>query len=377
MIILSLTDYRAMADILGPVADRLAGRTIVILSSDNPDRTRDAARWTTDHGASFLTAGVMVPAPMLGTAAAYVYYSGPSVIFDQYRDLLAAIGEPRFLGSDPGLAQLMYQAQLDIFLSALSGLMHATALAGRGGISATAFIPEALQTLTGIGPILSVGGDLGRQLDEHDHPGDLSTVTMMGATAEHILQTSRSAGVDTALPAAVLAHYRTAIDDGHGGDNWTRIIDGIRRGDGDPARSGVGMSAATVLGLGQMGRALYDHASVQQVLDPIADQLQGRAVINLTTSTPGEARELAGGAADRRIGYLDGAIMATPPMIRPRSGRVLYSGDRSVFDWNAELLSVFGSSSFEGTEPGTAALYDLPCCRRCMSCSPVSCMVPR
>jgi len=24
------------------------------------------------------------------------------------------------------------------------------------------------------------------------------------------------------------AHYRRAIDDGHGGDNWTRIIDGIR-----------------------------------------------------------------------------------------------------------------------------------------------------
>ncbi|WP_091531605.1 NAD(P)-dependent oxidoreductase [Microlunatus soli] len=237
VIILSLTDYRAMDDILGPVADRLAGRTIVNLSSDNPDRTRDAARWATDHGAAFLTGGVMVPAPMLGTPAAYVYYSGPSVTFDQHRTLLGAIGEPRFLGSDPGLAQLMYQAQLDIFLSALSGLMHATALAGRGGISATAFIPEALQTLTGIGPMLSVGRDLGRQLEDHDHPGDLSTVTMMGATAEHILQTSRSAGIQTALPAAVLAHYRTAIDDGHGDDNWTRIIDGIRRGDVDPIPS--------------------------------------------------------------------------------------------------------------------------------------------
>ncbi|MEV6553946.1 NAD(P)-dependent oxidoreductase, partial [Streptomyces sp. NPDC051597] len=31
-----------------------------------------------------------------------------------------------------------------------------------------------------------------------------------------------------ALPLAVRGHYRRAVADGHGGDNWTRIIDGIR-----------------------------------------------------------------------------------------------------------------------------------------------------
>lgn len=50
----------------------------------------------------------------------------------------------------------------------------------------------------------------------------------MGATSDHIVGTSASLGLDLALPAAVEAHYRRAIEDGHGGDDWTRIIDGIR-----------------------------------------------------------------------------------------------------------------------------------------------------
>ncbi|HLR93273.1 MAG TPA: NAD(P)-binding domain-containing protein, partial [Jiangellaceae bacterium] len=56
---------------------------------------------------------------------------------------------------------------------------------------------------------------------------------------------------------------------------------------------------------------LYDHASVHETLDPIADALVGRTVVNLTTTTPDEARELAVWAEGHGITYLDGAIMAT------------------------------------------------------------------
>lgn len=55
------------------------------------------------------------------------------------------------------------------------------------------------------------------------YPGDLSTATMMGATAEHILQACRDAGVDPALPEAVKSQYDRAIAAGHGGDNWTSL----------------------------------------------------------------------------------------------------------------------------------------------------------
>ncbi|MFE9861035.1 NAD(P)-dependent oxidoreductase [Streptomyces sp. NPDC005780] len=230
LVILSLTDYPAMYDILDGCTASLTDRTLVNLSSDTPDRTREAAAWATGHGAAFLSGGVMVPAPMVGTEAAHAYYSGSEKVLERHLATLTLLGTPKYLGEDPGLAQMMYQAQLTVFLTTLSALMHATAMLGTAGLTAAEALPELLSSADSIGAILRAGEEHpGTALDAGEHPGDLSTITMMGATADHIVETSTSLGLDLALPLAVQAHYRGAIENGHGSDNWTRIIDGIRR----------------------------------------------------------------------------------------------------------------------------------------------------
>ena len=232
--ILSLTDYQAAYDILEPALDgsrgdgALAGKVIVNLSSDTPDATREASAWAERHGARFLTGGVMVPAPAVGTAAAYVFYSGPKKVLDAHEPTLRLIGEPRYLGADPGLAQLFYQAHLDVFLTALSGLLHATALIRASRAPAAGFVPDALTTLAEIPAMIGDGAELARRIEAGEHPGDLGTATMMGATADHILRTSERAGVDLELPRAVKSHYDRAIAAGIGGDDWTSLYEVIK-----------------------------------------------------------------------------------------------------------------------------------------------------
>jgi 3-hydroxyisobutyrate dehydrogenase-like beta-hydroxyacid dehydrogenase len=238
LVILSLTDYQAMYDILATwtaadgrkAVDGLAGKVIVNLSSDTPARTREASAWATSHGARFLTGGIMVPAPQVGTDGAYVYYSGPRELFDAHESTLRVIGEPRYLGDDPGLAQLFYQAQLDVFLTALSGLLHATALVAAAGVSAADFVPQAIGTIAGIPAIIGDGAETAQQLDTGVHPGDLSTAIMMGATAGHILDASAEAGIDLDLPQAIKSQYDRAIAAGHGRDNWTSLFEVIKAG---------------------------------------------------------------------------------------------------------------------------------------------------
>lgn len=96
----------------------------------------------------------MVPAPMVGTEAAHVYYSGSDQVMEDHRATLALLGTPRHLGEDPGLAQMMYQAQLAVFLTTLSGLMHATAMLGTAGMKAKEALPELLSSADSIGDIL-------------------------------------------------------------------------------------------------------------------------------------------------------------------------------------------------------------------------------
>jgi 3-hydroxyisobutyrate dehydrogenase-like beta-hydroxyacid dehydrogenase len=226
--ILSLTDYAAMYDILADPGQALEGRTVVNLSSDTPAVTREAAAWAGRHGARFIAGGVMVPAPMVGTDAAYVYYSGPETVFRAHEGVLGVLGEPRYVGEDPGLAQLWYQAQLTVFLTALSGLLQASAMVSAAGVPVGDFLPDSLETVTGIPAMLRSGEDLATQLESGVHPGSLSTVTMMGATADHILRTCEATGVDTQLARAVKSHYDRAIAAGHGSSNWTALYELIK-----------------------------------------------------------------------------------------------------------------------------------------------------
>lgn len=231
LIIASLTDYDAMWAVFETATASLRGRVLVNLSSDIPEKTRAAAAWAAGHGAFFVTGGIMVPAPMVGTEHAYVYYSGDEQAFSAHRTTLARIGQPRFLGDDPDRAQLMYQANLDVFLTALAGIAHGTAMAGAAGITARTFLAEALQLFTAIPDIIAGDGieAFSADIDAGRHPGEDATTFMMAASADHIAGTAAAVSIDTDLPRAVQRLYHQAIEDGYGTDGWTRTIDAARR----------------------------------------------------------------------------------------------------------------------------------------------------
>ncbi|MEV0108695.1 NAD(P)-binding domain-containing protein [Nocardia sp. NPDC050799] len=103
---------------------------------------------------------------------------------------------------------------------------------------------------------------------------------------------------------------------------------------------------------------LGDHASVHEVLDPVADRLRGKALINLTSTAPEDSRELARWAAGHEIDFLDGGIMAIPPMIGGPGASILYSGSESVFQRFRSDLEKLAAADYFGADAGTAALYD-------------------
>ncbi|MFF7281099.1 NAD(P)-dependent oxidoreductase [Streptomyces griseorubiginosus] len=104
---------------------------------------------------------------------------------------------------------------------------------------------------------------------------------------------------------------------------------------------------------------LLDDASVGEVL--AGTDLAGRDLVNLTTGTPAQARSRAEWARERGARYLDGGIMAVPPMIgTPEAGGfVFYSGARDVFERHQQILGVPAGTVYVGEDAGHAALYDV------------------
>lgn len=101
----------------------------------------------------------------------------------------------------------------------------------------------------------------------------------------------------------------------------------------------------------------YDAAN--ELLASAGGALAGRVLVNLTTGTPAEARDMAAWAAAHGADYLDGAIMAVPQTIGLPQAVLLYSGSTPAFQAHDLALGSLGTSRYLGADPATAALYDI------------------
>ncbi|MFF2087149.1 NAD(P)-dependent oxidoreductase [Nocardia sp. NPDC058176] len=120
------------------------------------------------------------------------------------------------------------------------------------------------------------------------------------------------------------------------------------------ATSAEALSAADLVIL-----CLFDDVSVREHVEPAADRLRGRTVVNLTTTAPEQARALGHWADEHEVTLIDGGIMAVPPMIGGPAAFVLYSGPEAAIERHRATLELFGRVDYVGEDLGAAAMYDL------------------
>jgi 3-hydroxyisobutyrate dehydrogenase-like beta-hydroxyacid dehydrogenase len=150
---------------------------------------------------------------------------------------------------------------------------------------------------------------------------------------------------------------RTALKAGHPTVVWNRTAS--RTAALVEEGAAVAPTPAEALAADLIVVCLFDQASVHEVLDPVAGRLAGRRLVNLTTTSPEGARELARWVAAQGAHYLDGGVMATPEMIATPQSAVLYSGSAAVFEDHRQFFELWGSAEYFGDDAGMASLYDL------------------
>ncbi len=140
-------------------------------------------------------------------------------------------------------------------------------------------------------------------------------------------------------------------------------------------RTGAKMEALSKLGLSVAGSldesvrdadivviSLSDYNSTQQLLrqPDIEAALRGKIVVQLSSGTPQDAREMDSWARRCGISYLDGAILGSPAKVGTPGCTIFYSGPAEVFDRAKPVLMVFGDRTvFVGNEIGHASAFDV------------------
>ena len=108
--------------------------------------------------------------------------------------------------------------------------------------------------------------------------------------------------------------------------------------------------------------SLSDYSSTRQLLrqPDIETALRGKIVVQLSSGTPKEAREMDSWAHRCGISYLDGAILGSPEWIGTPACTMFYSGPPEVFHRAQPVLMAFGDrTAFVGHEIGHASAFDV------------------
>ncbi|WP_329376337.1 NAD(P)-binding domain-containing protein [Streptomyces sp. NBC_01351] len=102
-----------------------------------------------------------------------------------------------------------------------------------------------------------------------------------------------------------------------------------------------------------------DYQAVRELLGASDVALDGTMLVNLTSGNSAQAREAARWAEQRGARYLDGAVMAVPPVIGTAEAVILHSGPQSDFEAHRSTLDVLGTATYLGADHGLASLYDV------------------
>ncbi|MEH1165071.1 NAD(P)-binding domain-containing protein [Micromonospora sp. CPCC 205539] len=225
LVIACLLDHASVHEVLDPLADELAGRTLINVTTTTPEQSREMAAWAADAGVAYLDGGIMAVPEMIGQPGSSIFYSGSAAVFDQYKPLLDLWGDGTYFGEDPGLASLYDLALLSGMYVMFAGFMHGAAMVAPAGVTAGEFAAMAAPWLTamtgglqGFAEVID-GGDYtveGQQSLEFSDLGDIMTA-------------SSDQGISTEVVAMVQGLIRRQIEAGNGKEGFARIIESIKQ----------------------------------------------------------------------------------------------------------------------------------------------------
>ena len=217
VIVVCLKDYAAMNEVLQTttIEKRIAGKTLVQLSTGTPAQARDASGWASGVGARYLDGAIMGFPKDIGTDGLLVLFGGDEATFERCDPLVKAIGGSAIrVGDDPGTAAALNTALISLYFSFLFGVLNGAAICDAEGIPLEKFGAIG----TSLMPVLSgVMERSVKMIAGGSYETELNTLETSAGSMKQLAAVMRDAEIDGRLVEIMGAYATEAIEAGKGG----------------------------------------------------------------------------------------------------------------------------------------------------------------
>ncbi|MFC9293553.1 NAD(P)-dependent oxidoreductase [Streptomyces sp. NPDC057011] len=225
LVVVCLSTYDVMHEILDPLDGALSGRVLANLTSGSSEQARETAAWASERGAEYLDGAIMAIPATIGAAESVLFHSGTKAAFDKHEATLKVLGgATTYVGEDPGLAVLYDVALLGVMWGTLNSFIHGAALLKSANIDARTFLPWATSWIDAVKLFAT---DYAGQIDAGDgkYPANDAKLETHFASIEHLLHESEAQGINTELPASVHGLVKRVIAKGFAENSYAAMIE--------------------------------------------------------------------------------------------------------------------------------------------------------
>ncbi|MGB3697558.1 MAG: NAD(P)-binding domain-containing protein [Gordonia sp. (in: high G+C Gram-positive bacteria)] len=180
IVCLATTD--ATRETLGGVAEHLAGRDVLNLTTGTPDDATSVSDWATQAGIRYLDGVIAAYPHQLGAVDARILVSGDAELWERHREVVIALaGSSTHVGENPSAGNVIDAGLTGAFyMSSLVAFVEATRFMNAAGVSNTT-IAEQVEYATAV--LAHQMLDALRQIDAQDFETDQATVDVFAHTS--------------------------------------------------------------------------------------------------------------------------------------------------------------------------------------------------
>ncbi|MFI8163870.1 NAD(P)-dependent oxidoreductase [Streptomyces microflavus] len=229
LVVVCLSTYDNMHDVIGSLGESLRGKVIVNLTSGSSDQGRETAAWAEKQGVEYLDGAIMITPPGIGTETAVLFYAGTQSVFEKYEPALKLLGGgTTYLGTDHGMPALYDVSLLGLMWGTLNSFLHGVAVVETAGVGAQQFLPWAHMWLEAIKMFTA---DYAAQIDAGDgkFPANDATLETHLAALKHLVHESEALGIDAELPKYSEALMERVISQGHAKNSYAAVLKAFRK----------------------------------------------------------------------------------------------------------------------------------------------------
>ena len=228
LIIVCVSTYDIVKDLLRPIASEVSGKVVVNLTSGTPGEARELAAWSEKAGIRYIDGAIMGVPQMIGLPETLIFYSSsPDVFAEQESQLKVLGGQAVHLGEDAGGPRIADLALLNLRWSSLTGYGQAQALVSTTGASAEAFLPFAKIWMEHV--VMPAIPASAEEIDAGSYVTDVSSLDVNKDAIGHLVRSVQELGVDDSVPVAVQKLINTRVDQGHGDHSLGSLYETLRK----------------------------------------------------------------------------------------------------------------------------------------------------